>query len=403
MKKILSIILCLVIVLSFAACDNSDENKKDIEVDTAGNIVEDVVKVKEVKNIEFPFEDTLNFSLANGIGNWQNDLFLKPDGTFTGNFYDLDIGETGEDYPNGTYYHNEYSGKIKDLKAVDLYSFEFYIDEIEYKYEKGLEKIEDEIKDIAIDDVTGINKNSKYILYMPYVPVKNLPEQIDTWILGVNIRERVSAGLYILYNETEEMAFYYDDGNWSYDVIKNNESEDLDNKENKEFEDGEYKVENVDAESYYNEVSTVLEVIDIKDSDSVHSEKEALENFVNRGFIGVPVTTNYDMNGEYFDDLEISKHSDNKHPIYQCVYEDKQDRIWILTEVNGEIFADPVSVEFDDNYEYNYRILFSESESVIGYDSYTNKFYVNIPDGTDAIVRTIDEINADVLDNYKFE
>lgn len=403
MKKIISIILCLMMVLSFTACDNSDKNKKDIEVDTSGNIVKEIVEEVENKNvIELPFEETLNFSLSNGVGNWNNDFYLKPDGTFSGNFYDLDMGETGEDYSNGTYYYNEYSGTIKGLKAVDLYSFEFYIDEIEYKYEKGTEKIEDEIKNVAIDDITGVNKESRYILYVPYVPVKNLPETIDTWLLGIDLRERISSGLYILYNETEEMAFYYDDGKWSSEKVDNDLEEDDDFPKLEEPEE-KYTVEPIDAEKYYNDVSTILEIIDVKDSNNVHSEKEVFENFEKRGFFDFSITTDYDMDGNYFDSIEISRDSDEKHPIYQAFYVDKQERYWTLTEVNGEIFADPISYEFDEDYPYDYRILFSESESVIGYDGYTNKFYVNVPNGTDAIVRTVDEITADVLDNYKFE
>ena len=42
------------------------------------------------------------FELSSGAGGWATILKLNKDGTFTGQYYDSDLGDTGEDYPNGT-------------------------------------------------------------------------------------------------------------------------------------------------------------------------------------------------------------------------------------------------------------------------------------------------------------
>ena len=56
-------------VLSFTACDNSDKNKKDIEVDTSGNIVNEIVEEVANKNeIELTEQNILDPDININIG-----------------------------------------------------------------------------------------------------------------------------------------------------------------------------------------------------------------------------------------------------------------------------------------------------------------------------------------------
>ena len=70
----------------------------------------------------------MEWSFLSGVGGWSTDLHVAADGSFTGEFHDGELGETGENYPNGTiitqqYYCADYDGD----KAIDAFDL-FYLD-----------------------------------------------------------------------------------------------------------------------------------------------------------------------------------------------------------------------------------------------------------------------------------
>ena len=54
------------------------------------------------------------FEFSSGVGAWSTELTVGENGTFTGSFHDSEMGETGENYPDGTLYgcsfHGQFSG-----------------------------------------------------------------------------------------------------------------------------------------------------------------------------------------------------------------------------------------------------------------------------------------------------
>lgn len=157
-----------------------------------------------------------------------------------------------------------------------------------------------------------------------------------------------------------------------------------------------YTVEAPDAESFYEEKSTIISEIDANESDAVLTEKEAYNELTVRDFIEYPIETEYSMNGDYNSSTNISNTSTAKHPIYQTYYFSKNGEMWTIFLINGSIMANPVS--FNVQSGLSVQVIVSEKDTVTSYDSTVNKFFETIPDKSALIVITVDKIDAETLD-----
>lgn len=163
-----------------------------------------------------------------------------------------------------------------------------------------------------------------------------------------------------------------------------------------------YEVELPDADSYFkNNSEEVVADISAKSSDSVHSESQAYSNLYSRGFTEYPITTEYTMDGELIDTVEISETSSDMHPLYQTYYKTESGDIWTVFEINGAVFANPVSYNLSSSLDA--KVMISETDTITSYDSTKNKFYETIPKDTLIIVKTVDRIDADTLESLTTE
>jgi len=160
------------------------------------------------------------------------------------------------------------------------------------------------------------------------------------------------------------------------------------------------KVEATDADEFYEQNSHIKTAVDVNDSDVVQTEKELCENLSTRGFVDYPVTTEYSMDGVYFDATNISEASSEKHPIYQTYYVTANGEVWTIFIINGSVMANPVSYNMQSG--VGVQVIISESETVTSYDSTKNKFYETIPDKSALFVRVVEEINAETLESLTF-
>lgn len=162
-----------------------------------------------------------------------------------------------------------------------------------------------------------------------------------------------------------------------------------------------YKVESPDADEYFQQNSQVTEEINANDSNEVLTEAEMVETLVERGFKDVPITTEYTMDGIYNDAFEISDSSSNKHPIYKTYYVTEKDELWTIMVINGDVMAIPVSYNLQST--LGVQVVISESNAVTSYDSSTNKFYKNVPNESVMIVKVVEKIDAETLENLTIE
>lgn len=160
------------------------------------------------------------------------------------------------------------------------------------------------------------------------------------------------------------------------------------------------KTEPVDVEEYYKEKSEIVASYDVKTSESIQSEKQAVEEMDDRGFGQFPVSYEYSMDGEYVKEQEASN-AKEEHPIYQTYYSSANGELWMIIVINGNVIANPISYNMQS--ERGAQLIFSESEVITGYDNSKNLFYETIPKESELIVHVVDRIDSDTLDSYTIE
>ncbi len=151
-----------------------------------------------------------------------------------------------------------------------------------------------------------------------------------------------------------------------------------------------------EADDYFFGNGKVYDVIDAVTSQDVPDERQASELLHDRGFTEMPVTYDYSMDGRYLGEKEADSESSERHPMYQTFYISKSSEVWTVFIVNGRVYANPVS--FNEQSDLQAQLIVSESGMIMSYDSEGGRFYLTEPNGTALIVKTVDRIDAEMLD-----
>ncbi len=159
----------------------------------------------------------------------------------------------------------------------------------------------------------------------------------------------------------------------------------------------------ISAREYYEQNSTIVDVVDAKESTSVPTEEEAEKLLRDRGFVDFPITVEYDMNGTYLGDELSEEKADKsgKYPIYETYFVTDNDDLWSVFVINGKIFANPATFNVDADLPA--QILYSETEELTSYDEVSGEFYVTIPKESAVILKVIETINAENLNKLTKE
>lgn len=152
----------------------------------------------------------------------------------------------------------------------------------------------------------------------------------------------------------------------------------------------------IDADEYYSKNAQGKVTKEPVSEDNSFSEKEVTEHLSSLGFTGSPITTSYDMNGKYFNDIEITG-SDERHPSYVTIYTAKNDMIWGIIVTGKQIIANPVIYNMSGKEPV--QVIVSEYETICSYDSAPNNtYYITIPK-EDVLKVDVSKIDANTLDN----
>lgn len=184
---------------------DEESNQKETNTESDQNQEKDKDQ-KETKNIDFTFADVSNieFAFASGAGGWSTYLYIEEDGTFYGNFYDSDMGCTGEGYPGGTIYFCDFSGKFSNPVKIDDDTYQFEIESLECEKEEGEEEIIDE-RLYIYSYPYGLDDADKLYMYLPGKDTKDFSEELKMWLfLRDNEKE---LPFYAIYNEKPEYGF----------------------------------------------------------------------------------------------------------------------------------------------------------------------------------------------------
>ncbi len=233
MKRKLLLVAAVSTVVLFAGCQSgikasnstNTENNQVIGNETDENDSTDTMTPVEA-TIQFSELSKYQFIFSSGAGAWQTILNINEDGTFTGYYSDSDMGDTGEDYPNGINYSSTFEGKFTTPKKVNGYTYSTSIESIKLEKEVGSEEIIDGIKFIYSEPY-GLNDAKEIYIYTTQAPIKELPEGFRSWVgyMDLSTVKEEYLPFYGLYNVETESGFssYLIDGieeeNTDVDII----------------------------------------------------------------------------------------------------------------------------------------------------------------------------------------
>ncbi|MCI5901813.1 MAG: hypothetical protein MRZ74_04750 [Blautia sp.] len=140
------------------------------------------------------------FTFSSGAGGWATELFLNDDGTFTGQYHDSDMGDLGAEYPNGTVYIRDFSGKFTMPVKVDEFIYSMHLETLNVEGTTGTVYYENGIKYI-VSEPYGFENADEFLIYLPGCPLEKTAEDFLMWsFISSQIRSTIPAGVYGIYN-----------------------------------------------------------------------------------------------------------------------------------------------------------------------------------------------------------
>ena len=156
MKKIIAWVLSLIMILSLTGA--FAEGEKNLFETLAG----------------------LEWTFSSGVGGWSTDLRILPDGSFSGEYHDSEMGDSTEEYPNGTVYLCSFTGQMSLKEQTDDHSWIIVVDSLKTDESQKKEYIDDGIRYLAAEPY-GLSKGDEMRLYRPGTPVNIFSEDMLFW------------------------------------------------------------------------------------------------------------------------------------------------------------------------------------------------------------------------------
>ena len=122
--------------------------------------------------------DGVIFGFTSGVGAWETTIEISADGSFEGEFYDLNMGETGEGYENGTVYECIFTGKFAEPEITDEHTLISKVTELDYEMKD--EYIEEGMLCIPTSPY-GLCKDDEVTIYLPGTKAEDLSEEFMSW------------------------------------------------------------------------------------------------------------------------------------------------------------------------------------------------------------------------------
>lgn len=196
---------------------SEEETKEESTLDTGDEpesehvpeLPEDTGVMAETEE-QFSFADVsdLEFWFGSGAGAWCTVLHIHADGTFDGEYHDSDMGDIGEENPNGVMYLSNFTGKFAYSEKVNDYTYAFEIESLKLEQEPDTEEIKDGIRYIYSEPY-GLDQAERILLYLPGTPLDQLPEEFRSWVGNSSLAasDDTKLACYGLYNETPGYGF----------------------------------------------------------------------------------------------------------------------------------------------------------------------------------------------------
>lgn len=158
--------------------------------------------------LPFAGQEQIDFVFSSGVGAWATELSVFEDGSFEGSYHDADMGDTGEDYPNGVVYVCNFSGKFVQTAQVDEYTYLLQVEELELEETPGTESIENGIRYIYSQPY-GMPEDGEMYLFLPGIALGELPDAYIGWVtMAIQDSNASTLPFYGLYSPEDEYGFF---------------------------------------------------------------------------------------------------------------------------------------------------------------------------------------------------
>lgn len=141
-------------------------------------------------------------------GTWYNALYLQKDGTFDGILVDLNVGMTGEGYPNGSITLGEYYGGFEPPTQERPHEYRFEYKSLGNVRQPGTEQIVNGVRYYFTEPVGLTGGAITLLIYTPGATLSELPWGAEDWARyegAFDSSGRLAS--YILYNPVQGTAF----------------------------------------------------------------------------------------------------------------------------------------------------------------------------------------------------
>ena len=194
-NKILCLIFTVLIVLSLSACVSGDivetgaptgvsQQLSTVSTPQKPSVSQESADESEIdeEKIDYPLE----MWFSSGVGAWWTKIVIHANGSFEGEYQDSDMGETGEEYPNGTVYECKFTGYFTKPEKINDYTYSLKLESLEIQGEIGGMRIEDGIlyKNSAPNgfmNADGTDYAKDFLLYTPNAPTAEMREEFLSW------------------------------------------------------------------------------------------------------------------------------------------------------------------------------------------------------------------------------
>lgn len=231
-SSVVYLILSLFMILSLVACGSQTVNESvspspAVQTETpdsstpmpaeSANTTNEVASADTGSEASLPIQSDLRFVFTSGAGGWRTLVTVHPDGSFEGDYYDSNGGESGDGY-DSTSYVCEFSGTFGNIRKVNEYIYSMQVTSITQQRTTGTEEIMEEttamgdtyrVRQVYSDPygMTGVGGNFEF--YLLGTPVELLPGRYLEWIHGnASYKDQPSLPYYGLYNVDQQLGMY---------------------------------------------------------------------------------------------------------------------------------------------------------------------------------------------------
>lgn len=184
-----------------------------LDFNNAGNNVENDKEEIYIEKANVFQQLPSEFVFTSGAGGWETKINLNDDGTFEGQYYDSDMGDTGAGYSNGTVYICDFNGKFTTPLKVSDYIYSMNLESINLKKTADEIYYENDVR-YVVSEPYGFDDGDEFLIYLPGCPLEDVKEDFLSWsYINTEIRTTIPSGMYGIYNKKGRQGFVGEDDN----------------------------------------------------------------------------------------------------------------------------------------------------------------------------------------------